>query len=101
MKIACCFIEQVVSQPYATLNDGRKIPLIGLGTFKSTDEVMDEAVAAALRYGVRHIDCVRLRTFNIGEVSSEVGSNCHVGSSKDSTHPYTKGASSERAMIAG
>lgn len=49
---------QVVSQPLYTLNSGNKIPLIGLGTFKSTDEVMDEAVAAALRCGVRHVDCV-------------------------------------------
>lgn len=48
---------QVVSQPYGPLNNGLRIPLVGLGTFKSSDEAMDEAVGAALRYGIRHIDC--------------------------------------------
>jgi len=51
-----------VSQPYGPLNNGLKIPLVGLGTFKSSDEVMDEAVGAALRYGIRHIDCVSLQS---------------------------------------
>ncbi|KAK9802610.1 hypothetical protein WJX73_002049 [Symbiochloris irregularis] len=50
---------QVVSQPYATLNNGVKIPLIGLGTFKSEDTGMDEVVHAALRAGFRHIDAAQ------------------------------------------
>ena len=35
------------------------IPLIGLGTFKSEDTGMDEAVHAALRAGFRHIDAAQ------------------------------------------
>lgn len=50
---------QVISQPYATLNNGVKIPLIGLGTFKSEDTGMDEVVHAALRAGFRHIDAAQ------------------------------------------
>jgi alcohol dehydrogenase (NADP+) len=39
-----------------TLNDGRTIPALGLGTWKSRDDECYRAVAEALRVGYRHID---------------------------------------------
>ena len=45
-----------VEQPYAMLNNGRRIPLIGLGTYKGLDSTQI-AVEAALRAGYQHIDC--------------------------------------------
>lgn len=44
-----------VQLPYAKLQNGNYIPLIGLGTYKSQD--IGGAVEAALRAGYRHIDC--------------------------------------------
>ncbi|KAK9865849.1 hypothetical protein WJX84_010534 [Apatococcus fuscideae] len=45
-----------VEQPYAMLNNGSRIPLIGLGTYKGLDSTQT-AVEAALRAGYQHIDC--------------------------------------------
>ncbi|KAK6205425.1 Aldo/keto reductase [Scheffersomyces amazonensis] len=39
-----------------TLNDGTKIPAVGLGTWQSTDNEAYEAVLFALKNGYRHID---------------------------------------------
>jgi diketogulonate reductase-like aldo/keto reductase len=44
-----------IKQPFAKLQNGQYIPLIGLGTYKSQD--IGGAVEAALRAGYRHIDC--------------------------------------------
>ncbi|BDA45305.1 probable NADPH-dependent aldo-keto reductase, chloroplastic [Coccomyxa sp. Obi] len=44
-------------QPTALLNTGYRIPLLGLGTFKADEKTTNEAVAAALKAGYRHIDC--------------------------------------------
>ncbi|DBA86335.1 hypothetical protein WJX79_004682 [Trebouxia sp. C0005] len=44
-----------VQLPYAKLQNGNYIPLIGLGTYKSQD--IGGAVEASLRAGYRHIDC--------------------------------------------
>ena len=43
--------------PTATLKSGRKMPLIGLGTWKSKAGEIKEAAVHALRAGYRHIDC--------------------------------------------
>ena len=43
--------------PTATLNNGRKIPLIGLGTWKSKPGEIKQATLHALRAGYRHVDC--------------------------------------------
>ncbi|NRA68087.1 MAG: aldo/keto reductase [Pseudobacteriovorax sp.] len=43
------------------LNDGRKLPAIGLGTWKSTEEgEAYQAVRKALDIGYRHIDCAHI-----------------------------------------
>lgn len=44
-----------VQLPYAKLQNGNYIPLIGLGTYKSQD--IGGAVEASLRAGYRHCDC--------------------------------------------
>eukprot|EP00775_Hariotina_reticulata_P009976 gene9976-10130_t len=43
--------------PTAKLNSGYEIPLIGLGTWKSSPGQVHAAVLAAVRCGYRHIDC--------------------------------------------
>ena len=43
--------------PTQTLNSGKKIPLIGLGTWKSKAGEIKQATLHALRAGYRHIDC--------------------------------------------
>jgi len=42
--------------PRFTLNNGTKIPVIGLGTFLMTDNPKEMVVKAILEYGYRHID---------------------------------------------
>ncbi|ANB15867.1 glycerol 2-dehydrogenase (NADP(+)) GCY1 [Sugiyamaella lignohabitans] len=42
-----------------TLNNGLKMPLIGLGTYLSKPKEVEDAVAHALKIGYRHIDCAR------------------------------------------
>ncbi|WIA08297.1 hypothetical protein OEZ85_007740 [Tetradesmus obliquus] len=43
--------------PTARLNSGYDIPLVGLGTWKSSPGQVRAAVLAAVRCGYRHIDC--------------------------------------------
>ena len=52
-------MAQAESQPTALLNTGHRIPLFGLGTFKADEKTTNEAVAAALQAGYRHIDCAQ------------------------------------------
>ncbi|KAM6965740.1 aldo-keto reductase family 1 member A1-A [Aplochiton taeniatus] len=43
--------------PSVTLSSGQKMPLVGLGTWKSASGQVKQAVLAALDCGYRHIDC--------------------------------------------
>ncbi|UPQ98615.1 NADP-dependent oxidoreductase [Chloropicon primus] len=47
----------VENMPTQTLNNGKRIPLIGLGTWKSKAGEIKQATLHALRAGYRHIDC--------------------------------------------
>lgn len=47
-------IEKV--QPYLTLNDGNRMPMLGLGTWQAGGKELKEAVKAAICCGYRHID---------------------------------------------
>jgi 2,5-diketo-D-gluconate reductase A len=42
--------------PLLTMNDGMRIPQLGLGVYKTTDEESADAVEFALTHGYRHVD---------------------------------------------
>lgn len=44
------------TQPHVSFNDGRSIPQLGLGVWRTPDDVAVEAVSTALKTGYRHID---------------------------------------------
>ncbi|KAL7063733.1 hypothetical protein AAHC03_0107 [Spirometra sp. Aus1] len=43
-----------------TFNNGLKVPILGLGTYKASANEMDIALSAALDAGYRHFDCAAL-----------------------------------------
>jgi diketogulonate reductase-like aldo/keto reductase len=62
-------------QKYFKLNDGNKIPVIGLGTWRAKPHEVGEAVRFALREaGYKHIDCASIygNEKEIGEVFGDV-----------------------------
>ena len=44
------------TQPYATMNDGQAIPRIGLGVWRTPNDVAAQVVETALEAGYRHVD---------------------------------------------
>ena len=55
-------VESIVSeQPYVTLNNGIKMPQIGLGTYDDSEgDVRQVVKSAILEHGYRHIDTAKV-----------------------------------------
>ena len=71
---------------YLVFNNGKKIPVLGLGTWKSKPGEVEAAVKKALEVGYRHIDCAHAYG-NEGEV----GRALKYGMEKLKVHKYYLG----------
>ncbi|EGG19785.1 hypothetical protein DFA_06886 [Cavenderia fasciculata] len=45
---------------YLSMNNGKKIPVIGFGTWKSPKNVVGESIKQAIKAGYRHLDCAAI-----------------------------------------
>ena len=62
-------VRRVANQPFGTLPTGARVPLVGLGTWKSTEPgAARRAAAEALRAGYLHVDCA-----SVYENEEEIG----------------------------
>ena len=68
-------VEQIPAEKCAryTLNNGTKIPVLGLGTFLMSDNPKEMVKKAILEYGYRHIDTAKIyaNEEQIGEAIAE------------------------------
>ena len=62
-----------LSNHSATLHTGAKMPLLGLGTWKSKPDQIQKAIVTALQMGYRHLDCAAVygNESNVGEALKE------------------------------
>ncbi|QHV01788.1 aldo/keto reductase [Synechocystis sp. CACIAM 05] len=52
--------NRINSMKYFPLSNGEQIPALGLGTWKSSPQVVGQAVEQALDLGYRHLDCAAI-----------------------------------------
>lgn len=62
------------TQPHVSFNDGRSIPQLGLGVWRTPDDQASDVVSLALRTGYRHIDTASVYQNEEGVGQGMVGS---------------------------